>query len=608
MLRFLLKRIGFALISIWAVLTITFFIAYLAPGDPIEQMMGQHSDPAVLARARHEAGLDKPPLVRYGLYVWGVLHGDLGKSYYTQEPITAFLARSLPNTFLLATAAIVLALLVGIIIGLLAAVKPNTALDRLLMLTVLVGVSVPNFVLGPILILIFALKLGWLPVAGWGAPEYVILPAIVLGARPAALIARMTRSSMLETLKQDYIRTARAKGLSPVTVLVKHALKNAFLPVPDHGGSFVRVSAGRVICRRNDLHRAGCRVREYRLAVETRLFADSGHDAGDRRRVRNDQPADRSAVRGAGPARQGFGGNGMSVALEQEREELFELGTPTPSAGREVWRSLWRNPLSAVSMVVLTLIVLMAVFYPMVSPYRYDLQTNDILQHSTPKHWLGTDDLGYDTLTRLAVGARISLFVGVGVEAIVLVVGGLVGLTAGYYGGKRDDILMRVTDIMFAFPDILLAILIMAIRGASLANIFVALGVTGWPGLARLIRGQALSLRGREFVEAARAIGVPNRQIILKHILPNLLTPIIVASTIDIAGVIIAESTLSFLGIGVQPPMPSWGSLISNARESGYWQGYPQLVIYPALCLSLTVLSLNFLGDALRDALDPRNR
>ncbi len=298
----------------------------------------------------------------------------------------------------------------------------------------------------------------------------------------------------------------------------------------------------------------------------------------------------------------------MSVALEQEREEIMELGAPASSPGRDIWRRLWRNPLSAVSMVVLTLIVLMAIFYPMVSPYRYDLQTNDILQPSSAKHWLGTDDLGYDTMTRIAVGARISLFVGVGVEAIVLLVGGFVGLLAGYYGGKLDNVLMRITDIMFAFPDILLAILIMAIRGPSLANIFVALGVTGWPGLARLIRGQALSLRGREFVDAARAIGVPNSQIILKHILPNLLSPIVVASTIDIAGVIIAESTLSFLGIGIQPPMPSWGSLISNARESGYWQGDPQLVIYPALCLSLTVLSLNFLGDALRDALDPRSR
>ena len=181
------------------------------------------------------------------------------------------------------------------------------------------------------------------------------------------------------------------------------------------------------------------------------------------------------------------------------------------------------------------------------------------------------------------------------------------GLVAGFYGKWIDAALMRLTDMMFAFPDILLAILIMAIRGPSLFNIFVALGITGWPGLARLIRGQALSLRGREYVEAARALGVPNTQIILRHILPNLLSPIIVAATIDIAGIIIAEATLSFLGIGVQDPMPSWGKMISVPLESGYYRSHPELVIYPALCLSLTVLSLNFLGDALRDALDPRS-
>ena len=298
----------------------------------------------------------------------------------------------------------------------------------------------------------------------------------------------------------------------------------------------------------------------------------------------------------------------MSVALEQEREELMELGAAGPSLGRQVWRHLLRNPLAVTSLVVLTVIILMAIFYPLVSPYRYDHQTNDYSVPSSVRHWLGTDDSGYDTLTRLAVGARISLTVGVGVEAIVLFVGGLVGLVAGFYGKWLDTGLMRLTDLMFAFPDILLAILIMGmIKDPSLLNIFAALGVTGWPGMARLIRGQALSLRGREYVEAARALGVPNGRIILRHILPNLLSPIIVAATIDIAGVIIAEATLSFLGIGVQDPMPSWGKMISVPLESGYYRSHPELVIYPALCLSLTVLALNFLGDALRDALDPRS-
>jgi len=231
MARFLLQRLGLALLSVWAVCTLTFFIAFLAPGDPAELAAGQHSDPVTLAHVRHEFGLDKPPLTRYGLYLWGVAHGDLGVSYYTREPVTTFLKRSLPNTALLAVIAIVLALAVGVGVGLLAALKPNSFLDRALMTTVLIGVTLPNFVLAPVLIFIFALKLGWLPVAGWGDPENLILPAVVLAARPAALIGRMTRSSMLETLRQDYIRTARAKGLSPAAVLFKHALKNAFLPV-----------------------------------------------------------------------------------------------------------------------------------------------------------------------------------------------------------------------------------------------------------------------------------------------------------------------------------------------------------------------------------------
>ena len=231
MARFLLQRIGLALLSIWAVCTITFFIAFLAPGDPAELAAGQHSDPATIAHVRHEFGLDKPPLTRYGLYLWDAAHGDLGKSYYTREPVTDFLRRGLPNTALLALCAIVLALGVGVGVGLAAALRPNTFLDRFLMSSVLIGVTLPNFVLAPVLILIFALKLGWLPVAGWGDPSNLVLPAVVLAARPAALIARMTRASMLETLRQDYIRTARAKGLSPATVLIKHALKNAFLPV-----------------------------------------------------------------------------------------------------------------------------------------------------------------------------------------------------------------------------------------------------------------------------------------------------------------------------------------------------------------------------------------
>ena len=298
----------------------------------------------------------------------------------------------------------------------------------------------------------------------------------------------------------------------------------------------------------------------------------------------------------------------MSLTLENERLEASSLDAAPPSPSRAVWNRLCRNPVAAASLLVLLVMVLLAVFGPVLSPYSYRFATHDYGQRPSARHWLGTDDRGYDTLTLLADGARISLTVGVGVEAIVLLVGGFVGLLAGYYGRWTDNLLMRLTDMMFAFPDILLAILIMATRGASLLNLFVALSVTGWPGLARLIRGQALSLRNREFIEAARALGLPDRQIITRHLLPNLLSPIIVASTVDIAGIIIAEATLSFLGIGVQPPLPSWGSMISGPLESQFYRAHPEVVIFPALALALTVLALNFLGDALRDALDPRSR
>jgi len=294
----------------------------------------------------------------------------------------------------------------------------------------------------------------------------------------------------------------------------------------------------------------------------------------------------------------------LSITLVQEQDEIAGLAGAPP---RHPLSSLLKNPLAVISIIVLTTIILFALIYPAVSPYTYDHHTDDISAMPSAKHWLGTDDSGYDVMTQICVGARISLSVGLGTELIVIFVGGLLGLAAGFYGKGVDQAIMRFTDLMFGFPDILLAILIMSVRGPSIWNLFVALGIAGWPGLARLIRGQTMALQRREFVEAARALGLSDARIVFHHIVPNLLSPLVVASTIDIAGIIIAESTLSFLGIGVQSPMPSWGAMIDHAMNSGFWRFQPILVIAPAACLSLTVLSLNFLGDALRDALDPRS-
>lgn len=264
-----------------------------------------------------------------------------------------------------------------------------------------------------------------------------------------------------------------------------------------------------------------------------------------------------------------------------------------------------RHPIALLALLYLSVVTVMALFAPVIAPYRYDAQdAAAVLQPPSAKHLLGTDELGRDVFSRLVYGARVSLSVVVQVELLEVLIGMTLGLLAGYFRGRWDVLIMRFTDMMFAFPDILLAILIVAILGPGLHNVFIALALTGWPSLARVVRSQTLSLREREFVEAARAIGLSHTRIIVRHILPNLLPTIVVAVTVDSAGVVLAESALSFLGLGAQPPLPSWGRMIDDARQ--LLRSEPLLLVYPAVLLSLTVMALNFLGDALRDWWDPR--
>ncbi len=306
----------------------------------------------------------------------------------------------------------------------------------------------------------------------------------------------------------------------------------------------------------------------------------------------------------------------------QETAELTEIELPSRPAlspASDAFRRLRRNPAALLSGGYILLLVFAALFAPLLTRYDFAFQDtqNYLNLPALPdhRHLLGTDDLGRDLLSRVLYGTRVSL----GVAAVVVIVEALIGVTlglvAGYRGGKTDALLMRFTDVMFAFPDLLLAILLTAILrsggGAvnpilSIGTLFFSLGVVGWPSMARLVRGQALSLRNKEFVEAARAIGVKEGTILTRHLLPNLSSPIIVQATQDAAAVILAEATLSFLGLGVQQPIPSWGRMVFDGQA--YLQSKPILLIVPGLALALTVMAFNFFGDALRDALDPRLR
>jgi len=270
------------------------------------------------------------------------------------------------------------------------------------------------------------------------------------------------------------------------------------------------------------------------------------------------------------------------------------------------WRRLLRKPSAIFALIYVSLMVLVAVFADKIAPFSYELQNYDAVRLNpfSPGHWLGTDTLGRDIFSRMVYGTRVSMAVAGVVLLIAVTVGLTLGAIAGFYGGWTDMIIMRLTDVMFAFPDLLLAILIMGIRGPGITNLFFALGIVSWPGMARLVRGQVLALKETEYVQAARSLGSVDARIIMRHLLPNVLSPVLVSATLSLAGVILAESSLSFLGIGIRPPYPSWGSMLNEMVTLLYSQ--PQLLVGPALILALTVLAFNFLGDGLRDALDPR--
>jgi peptide/nickel transport system permease protein len=255
--------------------------------------------------------------------------------------------------------------------------------------------------------------------------------------------------------------------------------------------------------------------------------------------------------------------------------------------------------------VIVLITVLAAVAGPFLSPYESSAQElARRLEAPSLAHPLGLDELGRDILARLLEGARISLLVGLAVVSVSSTVGMLFGSIAGYFGGRIDDLISRVIDVLMAFPGILLAIALVAVLGPSLTNVVLALSVIGWVGYARLVRGQALRAREFEFVQAARACGASSARIVLRHILPTAFPSVVVQATLGMAGAIIAEAALSFLGLGVQPPTPSWGTMLDAGRAHLF--DAPHLTVFPGLAIALLVLGFNFLGDGLRDRVDPK--
>ncbi|MFN7009094.1 MAG: ABC transporter permease [Allorhizobium sp.] len=271
---------------------------------------------------------------------------------------------------------------------------------------------------------------------------------------------------------------------------------------------------------------------------------------------------------------------------------------------RDTVRVFRKNKMAMLGLILVSLLFLVAFLIPLISPhdpYRVALDEQFLPPSST--YWLGTDNFGRDLLTRILYGARISLLVGIVPSFISLMIGAIMGIISGYYGGRIDFIIMRLADTMIAFPSLLLAMVVMYTLGANLFNIFIALSLVGWAGVARVVRSQTLALKEKEFIEAARAVGTTRAKIMVRHIFPNIVPTLIVLFSLSIPEAIMWESSLSFLGVGVQPPEASWGLLVAKGKE--YLFASPLVAIMPGVAILITVLAFNFIGDGLRDALDP---
>ncbi|QOR34057.1 ABC transporter permease [Clostridium sp. 'deep sea'] len=294
----------------------------------------------------------------------------------------------------------------------------------------------------------------------------------------------------------------------------------------------------------------------------------------------------------------------MSVKLDTKKSIPIEHGLSPWAIG---FKRIKKNKMALLALAILSLLVLIAIFAPFITKYERDAVHPDSRYLPPSKdHLLGTDELGRDVLTRLIYGARASLSVGLVATSIAMIIGVVLGSISGYYGGWIDNVIMRLVDIIMCFPFFLMAIVIASMIGQSIYTVMVVTGLLSWPSLARIVRAEILSIKEREFVEAARALGLKTKHIIVSHILPNAIAVIIVYVTLGIAGGILSEAGLSYLGLGVKPPQPSWGNMLRSAESFRSLTKHPWLWVPPGILIFITVLSINIFGDGLRDALDPK--
>ncbi len=602
MARYVARRI-MLLVPAWLIMgAAAFALIRLIPGDPAAVLLGMEATPQAVAELRVRLGLDQPLPVQFVLWLSRVVQGELGRSFFLGQPVLDAILGRLPVTLSLTAAALACAVLIGVPIGVRAATRPNSPTDLGAMAAAVVGLSVPDFALGLGLIVLFGVALQWLPVSGYvplsrspaGFVQHLILPALALGMPQGALIARITRSSMLEALGADYVRTARAKGLAEPAVVGWHAFRNTLIHVLTVVGSVGRRAPRGSVRGRDRLQPAGAGQPGGHGGEAARLSAGPGLPPADLHDGHPGQPRRRRALR--------LSRSPDPVWLKRSSRGR---GVDAP-AGHAVWRRLGRHRLALAGGAIVLVVATLAVALPVViatDPTALDVQAT--LTSPSRRHWFGTDDFGRDLFARVVHGIRLSLLVGSSVLVVTVLLGAVPGLVAGFVP-RADAVIMRVMDALMAFPAILLALSVMAIAGPSTVNVVGALGVAYAPRMARLARASVLAVRSREFVDAARALGNRPLRVLARHVTPNAAAPVIVQGTFTVGYAILGEAALSFVGLGAVPPTPSLGNILADARV--FLRDAPWMILCPAATLALLILGLNLLGDGIRDALDPRTR
>ena len=675
---------------------IVFTLIELAPGSVVDTMISGDMTAEDIAALRAKFDLDKPMLFRYGKYMLNLVQGDLGLSQTTGMNVFDMYMLRLPNTLVLSFTAIAIGIALSIPMGIRAARKAGTVTDTSTTAFALIGQSMPVFWLGLMLIMLFSLRLGWLPAGGYTEGiRSLIMPAFCSAMSLTAICTRQTRSSMLEVLKSDFLRTARAKGAPEEIVIRKHALGNALIPIITAIGASVCVQlagsavveqtfawpgVGRLliegVIQRDVTIILGCVIMTTILYVIVQLIVDllyafvdpriksqymrkrrkgqsagaslpvsgtmdltpttipavpddsfadkakgeslpSGHQehilaassfslsqTDDDRETHQSDPADNSYIGAQDYITRRYGDIVVNDAVADDAIKVLAKYKKRSQMG-EIWHRLVRNNSSLAGVIILGIIFLLAIISLFMS-FESVTATNVPVRFSAPS-WqfpFGTDSMGRNAFLRVIYGSRYSIIIGFGALAINAILGVLLGSTAAYYGGKTENIIMRICDILASIPSLLLGMVIMVVLGMKLQNLIIAVGIGGIPHFIRISRASILTVKGNEFVEAARAIGFSDLRIIVTQVLPNGLSPIMVQATVSLGLTITIAASLSFLGFGVPAPTPEWGALISQGRE--FARTAPWLMAFPGVAIMITVLGFNLLGDGLRDALDPK--